>query len=116
MTLHKNKNLLEAATTALHGLKVLAREKAFWREFGLFFIAVVALGLKPSALGFMLVLVSVFMIAVEALNTAIEGLCDLVQPNRDQRIKDIKDVAAAAIFVLTLLYIGLLVAYLATWF
>jgi diacylglycerol kinase (ATP) len=111
----KNQNLFQATTTALNGLRVLAREKAFWREIGLLLVATALLFVKPSVLSAALVIVAILMIAVEALNTAIEHLCDLIQPERDQRIKEIKDVAAAAIFVLTLLYIGLLLTYLANW-
>lgn len=115
MTLIKNKNLFQATTTALNGVLVLAREKAFWREFALLIAALAALIAKPSAISVLLLLVSVLMISVEALNTAIERLCDVVQPEQDTRIRDIKDVAAAAIFVLTLTYGGLLITLFARW-
>ena len=35
----------------------------------------------------------------EMLNTAIEKLCDLVKPEQDPRVGDIKDLAAGAVFV-----------------
>ena len=44
----------------------------------------------------MLVLVGTLLLAVETVNTAIEMLCDLVQPSHDPRIEKIKDVAAGA--------------------
>ena len=44
----------------------------------------------------MLVLVGTLLLAVETVNTAIEMMCDLVQPHRDPRIGKIKDVAAGA--------------------
>jgi diacylglycerol kinase len=39
------------------------------------------------------------VISLEAINTAIEQLCNLVQPEHDIRIKTIKDIAAAAVFL-----------------
>lgn len=39
--------------------------------------------------------------ASEMLNTAIEKLCDLVQPDYDVRIKHIKDVSAGAVLVMS---------------
>ncbi len=44
----------------------------------------------------MLVLVGALLLAVETLNTAIEMLCDFVEPERNPRIGKIKDVAAGA--------------------
>jgi diacylglycerol kinase (ATP) len=44
----------------------------------------------------LLVLVGALLLAVETLNTAIEMLCDFVQPERDPKIGKIKDVAAGA--------------------
>ena len=36
-----------------------------------------------------------FVLVAEIFNSAIEALCDVVQPNRDERIKVVKDIAAA---------------------
>ena len=44
----------------------------------------------------MLVLLGTLLLAVETVNTAIEMVCDLVQPHHDPRIGKIKDVAAGA--------------------
>jgi diacylglycerol kinase (ATP) len=43
-----------------------------------------------------LVLAGTLLLAVETLNTSIEMLCDVVQPEHDARIGKIKDVAAGA--------------------
>jgi diacylglycerol kinase len=43
-----------------------------------------------------LVVMGTMLLAVEVLNTAIEMLCDYVQPEHDPRIGKIKDSAAAA--------------------
>jgi diacylglycerol kinase len=37
--------------------------------------------------------------AAEMLNTAVEKLCDMVHPGEDDRVKDIKDLAAGAVLV-----------------
>jgi len=44
----------------------------------------------------LLVLSGTLLLAVETLNTAIEMLCDFVQPQRDPTIGKVKDVAAGA--------------------
>jgi diacylglycerol kinase (ATP) len=44
----------------------------------------------------LLVLLGTLLLAVETLNTAVEMLCDFVQPKHDVKIGKIKDVAAGA--------------------
>jgi diacylglycerol kinase (ATP) len=44
----------------------------------------------------LLVLLGALLLAVETLNTAIEMLCDYVQPHHDPNIGKIKDVSAGA--------------------
>jgi diacylglycerol kinase (ATP) len=44
----------------------------------------------------LLVLLGALLLAIETLNTAIEMLCDYVQPNLDPKIGKIKDVSAGA--------------------
>lgn len=49
-------------------------------------------------LDFLLILVATGLVLVaETLNSAIEALCDFVETRHDERIKVIKDVAAAAV-------------------
>ena len=42
------------------------------------------------------------VICAEAFNTAIERLADVVQPEQDSRIRDVKDLAAAAVLLCAL--------------
>jgi diacylglycerol kinase (ATP) len=59
-------------------------------------VLAVCLGLRQWV-DFMLVLVATGqMLAAEIFNTALEDLCDVVQPDRDDRIGAVKDMAAAA--------------------
>lgn len=46
-----------------------------------------------------LITLYVLVLALELMNSAIERLADVVEPRRDPRIKAIKDLAAAAVFV-----------------
>ena len=39
------------------------------------------------------------MLMAEVFNTVVEALCDYVQPDRDDRIRAIKDMAAAATYI-----------------
>lgn len=39
------------------------------------------------------------ILSLELLNTAIESLCDFIHPDKQQQIKHIKDIAAAAVFI-----------------
>lgn len=39
------------------------------------------------------------VLASEAINSAIERLSDVVQPEKDERIRDIKDISAGAVFI-----------------
>jgi len=44
-----------------------------------------------------------FVLSVEFMNTAIERLCNHVQPEKDDAIRDTKDLASAAVFFALLL-------------
>jgi diacylglycerol kinase (ATP) len=72
----------------------------------------VAFYLNVSNLEWIAILVCIStVIAAEAFNTAIEKLCDLVQPNHDPHIKIIKDLSAAAVLIISIaaLCIGALI-------
>jgi diacylglycerol kinase (ATP) len=44
--------------------------------------------------------------SAEAFNTAIEGLCDVVSPEDDPRIKRVKDMAAGGVLLAALAALG----------
>lgn len=57
-------------------------------------------GVYETLFHFLFVLaVTGLMLATEILNSAVEALCDYVQPKYDDRIKHIKDMAAGATFI-----------------
>ena len=39
------------------------------------------------------------VLAAEAINSAIERLSDVVQPEKDERIRDVKDISAGAVLL-----------------
>lgn len=85
---------------AFQGLRFLAREE---RNFRLHLLAAVlavaaAIGLGVSAMEWCLIVVCIgVVLCAEALNSAIEHLCDRVTPEREEAIRHIKDAAAAGV-------------------
>ena len=60
-------------------------------------VAVVGIVLRFSSVEIaVLILAGTLLLAVETLNTALEMLCDRVEPQKDPTIGKIKDVAAGA--------------------
>jgi len=60
----------------------------------------VSLFLQISPLGWVLICFSIALVWVtEILNSALERLADCVQPDRDERIRRVKDLAAFAVLV-----------------
>jgi diacylglycerol kinase (ATP) len=68
-------------------------------------------------LDFSIVLVaSGLMLVAEMVNTAIEGLCDFVEPGHNEKIGIIKDVASAAVGIGILVWsLTLLIEVLRLW-
>jgi diacylglycerol kinase (ATP) len=60
------------------------------------------------------VVLSVFLVIIlEMVNTAIEKLCDKVQPEFDRHIRDIKDVSAGAVLLASVF--AIVVALMVLW-
>lgn len=102
----KNGNLLYATRNALAGFPVLLRENAARREILVVLFALACAIHAPGPYAFGFLALSIVLLAVEALNTAIEVLCDHTTAERHPDIKAIKDVAAAAVFLMVLLTVG----------
>ena len=85
---------------AIKGLRISLRTE---RNVQLHFLAVafaVILGfsLNISILEWLIILLLFgLVLGLELLNTAIEKLCNVVQPEKDDRIGIIKDISAAAV-------------------
>ena len=105
---------LKIFTYASNGLKVLFQEEHNSRIHLFATVCVIVAGvlLKLSILEWVAVAFAVGLVfSGEIFNSAIEDLADVVCPERDERIKKVKDLAAAAVLVnaLTAAVIGLLV-------
>lgn len=91
---------------ALRGIFLMVKtERNFQIELAAFFInlfLIFYLQLSaPDALFILLVCFAV--LSSEIINTAIEKLCDMVQPDFDKRIGFIKDIAAGAVLLMSIL-------------
>ena len=105
---------LKSFTYAFNGLKVLFQEEHNARIHLFATICVIIAGvlLKLSPLEWVAVAFAIGLVfSGEIFNSAIEDLSDVVCPERDERIKKVKDLAAAAVLVnaITAAAIGLLV-------
>lgn len=92
-------HFVAAAGYSLGGLKRLSRESAFRQEValigGLMVLFLVFGASLPEVLG--LLAFGLALIAVEALNTAIEVLVDHLSPGWSQFAKDAKDLGSLAV-------------------
>lgn len=56
---------------------------------------------KFSSLDAAIILLVCFaVLSLEILNTCVEKICDIIQPDFDQRIKIIKDIAAGSVMLM----------------
>jgi diacylglycerol kinase len=75
-------------------------------------VVVVALLLRPSPIELAVLALTIgAVLALEATNTALEALCDLVSPGYHPLVKRAKDVSAAAVLIMaaTAVVVGLAV-------
>jgi diacylglycerol kinase (ATP) len=79
-------------------------EENGWFHAGSFVVAfALCFGFDVSAGEWIVVIFAVVLVlSTELLNSAIEKLCDFVEPNYDKRIGIIKDMAAGAVLVAAL--------------
>jgi len=101
----KNKHLFIRVGFALSGLRyAIGREKSLrFQLIAAIAASVLLVVLQPALYWWAIVIIVIAMVlAAEIFNTAIEGICDFIQPENDERIKNIKDVAAGAVLVTSL--------------
>lgn len=53
------------------------------------------------------------VLSLEILNTCVEKICDIIKPDFDERIKIIKDIAAASVFIMAIasVFVGILIYF-----
>lgn len=99
------KRLRHSFHYAFSGMADMLRQEPNARIHCIITVLVVAAGFffRISAAEWIGVVLSVgLVISAEAFNTALERLADVVQPERDERIRDVKDLAAAAVLLCAL--------------
>lgn len=92
----------KSVLNSLHGLVwILKNERNFQIEMFAFVLNLfLIVFLKLSPLDAILIFIVCFgVLVIEIINTAIEKICDVVQPNYDERIKIIKDISAGAVVI-----------------
>lgn len=95
-------HLFAAARYSLAGFQRLTEEAAARQELATGFAAIVllwVLGATGTQIGIFSILF-LLLLAIEALNTAIEVLTDLVSPEWSQHAKDAKDLGSLAVALL----------------
>jgi diacylglycerol kinase (ATP) len=71
-------------------------------------VLVAAFALRAWVDFLLIVLVTAFVVVAEMLNSAIEALCDFVEARHNERIKVVKDIAAAAVGLTIVVWIVVL--------
>ena len=99
---------------AFAGLKTLLKEEHNSRIHLLASICVVSAGFffETSRDEWIYIIIAIgFVVVSEIFNSAIENIADFISPKKDERIKKIKDLSAAAVLIsaVTALIIGLLI-------
>lgn len=100
----KNRPFRERLGFALDGLAhALRTERSLRAQAVIAVLALLALALlRPAPVWWALVgLLCVLVLAAELFNTALEELADHLHPERDPRIRRVKDLAAAAVLILS---------------
>jgi len=96
---------LRSFTYAFRGLKLFFKEERNVRIEAFIAVAAIILGLSLHInpcewVGILLCIGAV--LSAEAFNTAIEALCDKVEPDKDPIIAKVKDISAAAVLILAI--------------
>ena len=101
------KTIFAALGYAIQGICYLVRyESSFRKELLLIFPLIFIFFIRSIDVWSMLLVILFFLIlSLEAINTAIEKLCDKVLKEKDSDIKIIKDCSAAAVFLSILSFV-----------
>lgn len=98
----KNAGIAARARYSLAGLRdAWQRERSFRAHQAFSFGLVLAMAwLQPGPLWWAVMVLAIAVgLALEAMNGAIEALCDLVEPRRHPQVRIVKDMASAASFL-----------------
>ncbi len=96
--------MLRSFRYAFAGLRFLMEENnARFHVFVVIIVLSAGFYLKLSAIEWTIIITQIgLVLMVETLNTAIEKLCDFVSPDYHQLIGKVKDLAAAAVLIMSI--------------
>jgi|1_EtaG_2_1085319.scaffolds.fasta_scaffold02648_2 undecaprenol kinase/diacylglycerol kinase (ATP) len=99
---------------AFNGLKIAFKEEPNFKIHVIATIMVIAAGLyfKLSTTEWLAIIIVIGLVLLtELLNTAIENIADFISPERHEKIKMTKDIAAAAVLIsaIVALVVGMLI-------
>lgn len=105
-------HVLDAARYSLAGLRRLWRETASRLEFAGAGVVAIGFALRGAEVWHWLVAAALFalVLAVEALNTAIEVLTDRLSPEWSEMARDAKDLGSLAVGLMLLVWGGFALA------
>jgi diacylglycerol kinase (ATP) len=111
---HGPLHVLDAARYSLAGLRRLWGETAARLEFAAAGLVAIAFALHGAELWQWLVAAGLFalVLAVEALNTAVEELTDRLSPEWSCMARDAKDLGSLAVGLMLLVWSGFVLAVL----
>jgi diacylglycerol kinase len=112
----KKRNIIHATINAVDGVKELIQQKAARRELVLAVIAIGFFCYRPNVYTVLIAVLSLVLLAIEALNTAIEKTCDLITLEEHPEVKKIKDLGAAAVMIIIFAIVLIFIRYLSPFF
>ena len=112
-------NLIKKFKPAFNGLKYAWLDHSIRLQIILAIIVVgITIPFQLDGLCYLAIISAIFLVIItETINTTIERLCDLVQPNKDPKIAYIKDLSAGFVLMAAIYSIVILVwIIIHTWF
>lgn len=101
----KSRNLIDSFKNAFRGLKITyLRERNFRIQVSFAILAVYfSIKFKIEKIYFFFVLLAIFLVLYsELINSALEILCDKLEKNYDERIKNMKDAFAGGVLLFSI--------------
>ncbi len=94
-----NNNFSKSLLAAFRGIRIVRQERNVRIHFIVIALVTIAgLIFKINLTKWMIILILfALVISAEMLNSAIERLTDLVEPEKSYKVKDLKDIAAGAV-------------------
>jgi len=108
----KNQTIFVAAKNALNGFSVLIKDYSARREILLIFISLIIYIYDKNIYTLIIFILTLILLSVESLNSAIEQTCDLISIKKNTKIKKIKDLGATAVFIIICSIIFVVIGYL----